>query len=121
VQSDREAPPCHGRDSIQVKCARSTDGEGTRAGCLAFGLTRGLGKADLNALESKIRPRLAKRIHELRKAREYSQEELAQRAGISISYLSMIERGKRVPSIGTLAVLASVLGVSLSEMFRDVG
>ncbi len=75
----------------------------------------------MNALESKIRLQLSKRIYEMRKARKYTQEELAERAGISLSYMSMIECGKRVPRIVTLAILASVLGVSLSEIFRDVG
>ncbi len=82
---------------------------------------QGLGKADLNALESRIRLQLSKRIYEMRKARKYTQEELALRAGISASYISMYERAQRIPHVVTLAMVASALGVSLSEMFRDVG
>ena len=69
---------------------------------------------------SSIATRLGRRIKELRRAREYSQEELAERAGISVSYLSMIERAQRLPHIETVALLGSALGVSLSEIFEGV-
>jgi transcriptional regulator with XRE-family HTH domain len=75
----------------------------------------------LNALESKIKLQLAKRIYDMRKARKYTQEELAARAGISVSYLSLIERAKRIPHVVTLALIAAALGTTLSEIFRDVG
>ena len=64
---------------------------------------------------------LGRRIYELRRASEYSQEELAERAGISVSYLSMIERAERTPHIKTLEMLASALDMSIAEIFRAVG
>jgi transcriptional regulator with XRE-family HTH domain len=51
--------------------------------------------------------RLGQRIRELRGALSLTQEELAGRAGISISFLSMIERAERMPYVETLAVLAA--------------
>ncbi len=65
--------------------------------------------------------RLGRRIYELRRASEYSQEELAERAGISVSYLSMIERAERTPHVKTLEKLVSALDVSIAEIFRGVG
>ena len=47
----------------------------------------------------------------------WTQEELAERAQISVSFLSMIERGERIPHVETLAAIANALGVTLSELF----
>ncbi len=68
-----------------------------------------------------ISTRLGRRIYELHRASDYSQEELAERAGISVSYLSMIERAERTPHVKTLEKVASALDVSISEIFRGVG
>jgi len=45
---------------------------------------------------------------------------LAERAKISVSFLSMIERGERVAHVETLAALAQALSVSLAEMFAGL-
>jgi len=66
-------------------------------------------------------PRLGQRIRELRKALSLTQEQLAERANISVSFLSMIERGDRVPHLETLAMLSKPLGVSLAEIFVGIG
>jgi len=66
-------------------------------------------------------PRLGQRIRELRKSLSLTQEQLAERAGISVSFLSMIERGDRVPHLETLAMLSKPLGVSLAEIFVGIG
>jgi transcriptional regulator with XRE-family HTH domain len=66
---------------------------------------------------------LGQRIRELRTQRreEWTQQELAKRARISVSFLSMIERGERVPHVETLAALADALEVPLSELFSGIG
>ncbi len=71
---------------------------------------------------SEIGKRLGQRIRELRteRAERWTQEELAQRARISVSFLSMIERGERVAHVNTLAALADALDVSLSELFSGI-
>lgn len=68
---------------------------------------------------SEIGKRIGQRIRDLRTQRpdRWTQEDLAERARISVSFLSMIERGERVPHVETLASLAEALGVSLSELF----
>jgi transcriptional regulator with XRE-family HTH domain len=68
---------------------------------------------------SEIGKQLGRRIRDLRthRAERWTQEELAQRAHISVSFLSMIERGERIPHVETLAELAAALGVTLSELF----
>jgi transcriptional regulator with XRE-family HTH domain len=68
---------------------------------------------------SDLGKRIGQRIRDLRTQRpeRWTQEELAERAQISVSFLSMIERGERVAHLETLAALASALGVSLGELF----
>lgn len=68
---------------------------------------------------SEIGKRLGRRIRDLRTQRpeKWTQEDLAERAHISVSFLSMIERGERMPHVETLAALAQALDVSLSELF----
>src|SRR5215813_15614112 len=70
---------------------------------------------------SEIGKRLGQRIRELRtqKPERWTQEDLAERARISVSFLSMIERGERVAHVETLAALADSLGVSLAELFVE--
>jgi transcriptional regulator with XRE-family HTH domain len=60
------------------------------------------------------------RIRHLRTSRvaRMTQEDLSERARISVSFLSMIERGERSPHLETLARIAEALEVHLSELFR---
>ena len=46
-----------------------------------------------------------------RSAKKLSLESLAERAGLSQSYISMIESGKREPTISSIEKLAKALGV----------
>ena len=57
-------------------------------------------------------------IRTFRKIREMTQEELAERAGISIQFLSVLERGKGVPSVPTLLSLCSALNVTPNDLLR---
>ena len=62
---------------------------------------------------------IGRQVHELRLAAGASGGKLAQRAGISRSMLSRIERGLVSPSIETLGRIASGLDVSLSRLFAE--
>lgn len=48
----------------------------------------------------------------IRKERGLTQEQLAERSGLSQQYLSGLERGRRNPTIVTLYEIAAALGVS---------
>jgi transcriptional regulator with XRE-family HTH domain len=69
---------------------------------------------------SDIGKRLGRRIRDLRTSRpeRWTQEDLAERAQISVSFLSMIERGERIPHVETLAAICAALEISLSELFH---
>ncbi len=71
---------------------------------------------------SEIGKKIGQRIRELRvqKTDRWTQENLAERARISVSFLSMIERGERVAHVETLASLAGALEVPLTELFAGL-
>ena len=60
------------------------------------------------------------RVHQLRESKLWTQETLAGRAGLDRSYVAGIEAGLRNPSTKALAKLSRALGVTLSELFKDV-
>jgi len=58
-------------------------------------------------------------VNPVRAWREYKQikvKELAKRAGITPSYLSQIETGKRNPTIDTLKAIAEALGIDVEML-----
>lgn len=58
-------------------------------------------------------------VHPVKAWREYrgfTQDALAEKAGISKAYLSQIETGKRIGVAKTLKALAAALGVTLNEL-----
>lgn len=52
----------------------------------------------------------------LRRAKGWTQEQLAERSGLSQQYLSDLERGKRNPTIVTIYEIAHALEVSHVEL-----
>jgi transcriptional regulator with XRE-family HTH domain len=63
-----------------------------------------------------IRRQLARNVKRLRQTRGWSQEELADAAGLHRTYVSGIERGVRNPTITIVAVLAKALAVAPAEL-----
>lgn len=59
-------------------------------------------------------------VRRLRKERGLTQERLALDAGIDLTYLGGIERGRRNPSIEVLGHLADVLAVHPREFLNDL-
>ena len=64
------------------------------------------------------RVQLGQRLKELRAARDMSQEQLAERAGVNVTYLSSVERAKENPTLDMLEKLADALEVELVELFN---
>ncbi len=61
------------------------------------------------------------RIREWREALGQSRDEVARSAGISVSYLGKIERGKVAATITTMQALAVALGTSAWELLDVEG
>lgn len=70
--------------------------------------------------EQKFLKAFGERLAKLRKSKGLSQEELADRAGLHAVAITYIETGKRLPKLNTVYKLASGLGVSVEELFKDL-
>jgi transcriptional regulator with XRE-family HTH domain len=55
-------------------------------------------------------------LRQLREARGWSQEQLAERANLNRSYLGEVERGQAVPSLVTVNKLAAALEIRASHL-----
>jgi transcriptional regulator with XRE-family HTH domain len=53
----------------------------------------------------------ARNLRATRARKHLSQQRLADKAGLSVSYISMLERGERLAPLDTIDVLARALGV----------
>jgi transcriptional regulator with XRE-family HTH domain len=65
-----------------------------------------------------IKTTLGKNIKLVRNHRQYSQALLAEKADISITFLSNIERGLKFPKPAVLAQIAESLKVEVYELFK---
>ncbi len=63
---------------------------------------------------------VGRRIREYREARYMKQEELAERTGLSVTYIGMIERGERTPHLDKFIEIANALEVSADLLLADV-
>ena len=52
-----------------------------------------------------------------RKSKKIQQYHVAKKAGISQSYLSLVEAGLKIPSMETLTLIADALGMTVPVMF----
>ena len=59
------------------------------------------------------RDRIGLRIASLRKLTEWSQEELARRAGLQRTHISRIETGKYAVTLETIQAIAEALGMTV--------
>ncbi|MEO2017875.1 MAG: helix-turn-helix transcriptional regulator [Fuerstiella sp.] len=73
-----------------------------------------MGKAD------DILARFGKRVRELRLANGLSQEGFAAECGLDRTYMGGIERGERNLALRNIEVIASTLGISLSELMNGL-
>ena len=62
---------------------------------------------------------LGRRIREARNKLRFTQEVLAEKADIAVTYLGEIERGEKTPSLDVLINIAESLQVSCDYLLRD--
>ncbi len=61
--------------------------------------------------------RLAKEIRRNRKSQKMTQEELANKVGVTPKYIQYVEAAKRIPSLKILYKIADCLGVKVKDLF----
>jgi transcriptional regulator with XRE-family HTH domain len=64
---------------------------------------------------------LSENLKQARKAKGWSQTELAEKLETHLTHVSRVERGKYTPSIDFVAKAAKVLGVSLDSLVAENG
>jgi ribosome-binding protein aMBF1 (putative translation factor) len=83
---------------------------------------RKAGSAEHNAVSKRpevVVRALGRRIRQLRHDKGWSQEHLADEAGMHRTYMWGIEQGMRNPSVRHLVRIADALGVSVKVLFED--
>lgn len=73
-----------------------------------------LGSMNINA--ENLRLILGVKLKQLRNERDFSLSELAAKSGLSASYLSEIEKGKKYPTPDKILLLANALGVTFDDL-----
>ncbi len=63
---------------------------------------------------------IGKKIRFYREAKKWTQEIFAEKTGLSLTYVGMIERGEKVPKLETFINIANVLEVSTDILLADV-
>ena len=75
-----------------------------------------MGEKQLRRPSTALTQVLADNIRDYRKAKQLSQEELADACELHRTYIGSVERGERNVTLSTLEVLAEALGVSVIEL-----
>ncbi len=68
--------------------------------------------------QSNVLTQFGKNISKLRKSKNLSQEQLAQKSGLHRTHIGMIERAERNITLLNIEKLAKGLEVSIDELFR---
>jgi transcriptional regulator with XRE-family HTH domain len=62
--------------------------------------------------------RMAAKLKAIRERRKLTQEQLAEKAGISRPYLARLETAKQDPTLSTIEKLAKALGVKVADLVK---
>lgn len=69
-------------------------------------------------MKTNVNIAFGKRVAELRKSAGYSQEQFAFKCGVDRTYVGVVERGEKSPTLNTIEKIAYALGISKSELFN---
>jgi transcriptional regulator with XRE-family HTH domain len=67
---------------------------------------------------NKLMARLRENIKSIREEKGLSQQAVSERSGLDRTYIGKIERGERVPSLGTIVKIANGIGVKPYKLLR---
>ncbi len=67
-----------------------------------------------------LNPKLGQVLKRFRKASNLRLRDVQDKCGLSLGYVSAIERGKNLPSLDALVRLASVYAIPASEVFTAI-
>ena len=67
-------------------------------------------------LRKEFTSRLSERLKEVRKSKKMTQQELAEKAGLHLTYVGHLELGKYHPTVFVMWKIAKALDVSMNEL-----
>jgi transcriptional regulator with XRE-family HTH domain len=70
---------------------------------------------------SSLRVLFGQRLRQLRREKYFTHQRLAKAAGMSVDFISLLERGKTSPSLVTLEKLANALECPIKDLFDFEG
>lgn len=70
--------------------------------------------------EEKLMKSFGKRVASVRKSKGVTQQQLAERTGMSVVAIAYIETGKRWARLGTLSKIAKSLKVDIADLFKGL-
>ncbi len=68
---------------------------------------------------AKLTKTICKRIREFRHEAEMTQEDLAEKVGVSRVYIGYVEQGRNTPSLEILEKIAKALRKNIRDIFDD--
>jgi transcriptional regulator with XRE-family HTH domain len=71
--------------------------------------------------EAKLKKTIGTNLQKARKARHYTQKDIAEKVGLTTNYYATLEQGVAIASVETLYEIFAVLGVKASDIFPDRG
>ena len=80
-------------------------------------------KEDINLkkkTDEELRRRIGKNIHLARVSAHYTQEQLAEKTGLSTRYIGQLERGLAFGSASTISCLCNALNINADVLFSNV-
>lgn len=73
----------------------------------------------MNTLKESLKI-LGSRIRELRKSKNLTQFELAEKIGLSTNFIGMVERGERNTTVDKIFKLAKAFNITMEEFFKKL-
>jgi len=64
-----------------------------------------------------LQKQFGKRLKEIRTSKQLTQKDLADSTGLSVSFISNLERGVNAPSFNALEILSKSLGIQVRDFF----
>lgn len=65
-----------------------------------------------------LRSDFGRRLRQIRRRKDLTQEQIAAITGLSVEFISSIERGRNAPSFETIEKLAKVLDTPIDALFQ---
>lgn len=72
------------------------------------------------AQEQQLLKTFGKQLAQVRKSRGVTQQQLAEKVGMSVVAIAYLETGKRWARIGTLGKIAKSLNVNVADLFKGL-